>query len=1596
MARRFYVAAAISLAVLTSPIFAQQPPGFEKGFAPEKVFNFWNIDAVNTFNGNLSLSIPIGPSYPVNAGLSYQIGLSYNSKVWDYEQIAGVNRAVPSRRSNAGMGWLLSLGRMIPPNNPTNPGGGWAYESPDGHDHVLFGSLHNDDPSTVFSPPITSVGYTRDGSYIRMLQKNTGTIDLEFPDGTIKTFDSINGNLVVVRDRFSNFVRITYLPNISGTPCPSYDAFAWQITDSQSVRTNYVCFQPASYPESTYDGQIERVILAAPPDALGNARTATYMFGYTQMDVTRGCHSQLRNDTTTASVPMLTSIVQPDSSSFAFTYNLGATNSVCEQGTLSSVTLPTAGQINYAYRYYQIPTDNCGVGTWDSYVTGVGTRTVSGPRIATSQWSYTSTENLTPGFVYCENNFNVLILKRAPSEEMIVTATDPLGNATEHYYSVWPIPAGETIFDSSGNIIRDSSGNPITTSPNGFNMPEYGLPFTRMPGTSDNGRLLSRRVYTPSGYAASPRQPLRSFFTGYELDATTCTTFDFYCLTSNQRPNAERVVYHDDSSTSAATDYFDFDGLGHYRTATLGGSFASGNATTIAGYNKRDPNVNPSSGINSGSYPGSFALPTGSDAWILDRPSSVQHTEGGATSVAQMCYDAATGFLRARRTLIGGARNSSDLLSIFTSERRPIDGTDNGNVANEAYHGGDVRNNAPDSALCSIADSPPSAPEYQIAHTYSVGVQATSQYAGATFLSLNRSVDQYTGAILSETDSAGKTTTYNYEVPFRLHSVQLPGLAATTYTYVNASPPGTSFTPARIEAAATSTQGSGTVETHYQYDAVGRLWREKKRMPDGTFSLRETIYNSGGLVDSISGFETLVPNPTEYDFVPAHKTVYGNYDPFGRAGLITPPDTVSNFPHTTTFNYAGVRSMTRTVTVATLLNAETNAPTTETYDRQGRLSSVTERSGPSASDVMTNYQYDVGGRLASTSTTGSGATQVRVFTYDNRGFLAQEQHPELGTGGVQYIYTAPGGRIGYDSIGHVHGKLIGSINGLMDIRFDYDFAGRVTDVYDSGDTRRSVKHFLYAPSNDSPTSPTDFRQGKLWQAVRYNRPPSAPGAIVVTETYRYASPSGRVSQRDTLVQNVPTSGQPTTLQQFTQNFSYDDLGAVASLNYPTCAPGSPCNGANPSGVAFTHTSGFLTAIPGYASSITYNPNTTLHELIHGTNGGAYLKDTYEPDASGLPRPRSITFSGFQECSAPQAPTISAPNYVCSNSAGNAASVPNDSTLTYSWSISGGAITSSAANAAITFTAGASGNVIVTVTESNGCGSTSVSRTLPIQSTPTATVSGGGAINPGGSAQIQAALTGTAPWSVTWSDGVSQSGITVSPATRTVSPSVTTTYTVTAISDANCAGSSSGSATVTVNLNAPTGFSATTITGSSLNVSLQWSAVQGAGWYQVERATILGGVYSPVGSHVTGTSASDSFSPTPSPTTYLYRVRAGVTAGGVDTFSSPSAIDYATVATVLFSDDPIISGLTGVKGIHLGEVRAAIDAVRRAAGLAPAWASYGPSSGPITAADNIAARQRLDEAVIPLVGHGVAYGGETPASVGLIRSYQLQQIRDGVK
>jgi hypothetical protein len=135
--------------------------------------------------------------------------------------------------------------------------------------------------------------------------------------------------------------------------------------------------------------------------------------------------------------------------------------------------------------------------------------------------------------------------------------------------------------------------------------------------------------------------------------------------------------------------------------------------------------------------------------------------------------------------------------------------------------------------------------------------------------------------------------------------------------------------------------------------------------------------------------------------------------------------------------------------------------------------------------------------------------------------------------------------------------------------------------------------------------------------------------------------------------------------------------------------------------------------------------------------------------------------------------------------------------TYAWAGPNG-FTSTLQNPAIVGVTPANAGLYSVMVAVSGCESTAATTTVAVRALPTATVSGTATICQGSSTDIAATLTGVGPWTLTWSDGLVQSAG-ASPATRSVQPSSTTTYTVTSVSDAHCIGTGSGDAVVTVGL-----------------------------------------------------------------------------------------------------------------------------------------------------------------------------------------------------
>jgi len=114
----FLLIFAIGLLMLPSPAMAQSEDdaNFGRGFEPKMYYSGLGVDNVNTYNGNLTISIPIGPELKHHANLSLQLSMHYNSKLWDLEATGEHPQeriAFLEGRSNVGLGWSMHLGKIV-------------------------------------------------------------------------------------------------------------------------------------------------------------------------------------------------------------------------------------------------------------------------------------------------------------------------------------------------------------------------------------------------------------------------------------------------------------------------------------------------------------------------------------------------------------------------------------------------------------------------------------------------------------------------------------------------------------------------------------------------------------------------------------------------------------------------------------------------------------------------------------------------------------------------------------------------------------------------------------------------------------------------------------------------------------------------------------------------------------------------------------------------------------------------------------------------------------------------------------------------------------------------------------------------------------------------------------------------------------------------------------------------------------------------------------------------------------------------------------------------------------------------------------------
>ncbi len=210
--------------------------------------------------------------------------------------------------------------------------------------------------------------------------------------------------------------------------------------------------------------------------------------------------------------------------------------------------------------------------------------------------------------------------------------------------------------------------------------------------------------------------------------------------------------------------------------------------------------------------------------------------------------------------------------------------------------------------------------------------------------------------------------------------------------------------------------------------------------------------------------------------------------------------------------------------------------------------------------------------------------------------------------------------------------------------------------------------------------------------------------------------------------------------------------------------------------------------------------------------------------------------------------------------------------------------------------------------------------------------------------------------------------------------------VTATDVANSSINGSASVQVLAAFGPPPNFSATAT--STTQVSLSWTAVANANHYEVWRnsGAGFGLLTSPASAAYTDTAVLAN-------TTYVYKVLAVDASNAKSGYSN---VDAAT--TILFTDDPIVAGGTTVKGVHITELRTAVNAMRAAAGLGAATFTDANVSGLAIRALHVSElRSALDAARSGLALSPLTYtdptltGGST-----IVKGTHFQELRNGVK
>jgi RHS repeat-associated protein len=897
--------------------------------------------------------------------------------------------ASPNGNANAGMGFQMTLGNLFEPrwavesfDPQTTDQTQWVYQAPDGSEHQFYPTLHEDDPKLPEDDDSATdpISYTRDGSYLRMKVVDANTRTIEFPDGTIHTLKNLappplNGvrfspywTVTQMTDRFGNTVNIEYI--ITRDPSTlEVTAMRWVITDG--LRTNYVQLERfANTPEY---GPVIRYL-----DLEGfDGRRVIYNFEYDVLTIRRAWpnvtdHPFININVT---VPFLKYVKQPDETRYSMepvdqSYDLNGDNANTRyRGVLRKLTLPTGARVEWEYHPetadpwdptdpnlldygYVYPTMSTGRNYLRRNYGGVRVRRLIDKdetgATRTSTWRYDPKLEPQP----LNGNCTFFSVDEPCAHKVFKSrVTTPQGDYTLHYFSVYPFP-------------HDPDAG---RQPTAWHVAEYGLPLRKdVPTTMEDNSpvFLSSEVYNSAGIK------VRENYVRYETDKLAQRDPWGAVIANDRRVVATKTRYLDDNEFGikyTEEKYSEYDGLGHLRKRETDGNFAS------ADYRQELTNYNNDRGVYFidpiNNAPGSIHNYTPfpeSSPWVLNTYNFMLQREGKSSALQQFNFNPFGQLLRKRWLKNDGGENGTpgpfptDVLIVY-------DYNADGTLKSEDYYGGDKSAGLGNDA---ITGNLPATSEYRINHTYEHKELKTSKYRNSNFFSYDVDIDKSTGLAKTSRDMSKFWTEYVYDAMGRVTSIKPVSGGKTIVEYQPLTNGVFGGTP-KVSVLHKTNDGVTLLDQEdYEYDNLGRVKVEKKMMPGGGFIARQTLYNGMGWLTSQSEWQNWTEGMSNFSY----KTVYSNYDAFGRAQLVTPPD---GSGHAISFDYRGVREVKRTQNIANQLvngvSTESAVSTFEGYDRQGRFGAVSEHSGKGINSlVKTTYLYDVGGRVKEAGTEAKG------------------------------------------------------------------------------------------------------------------------------------------------------------------------------------------------------------------------------------------------------------------------------------------------------------------------------------------------------------------------------------------------------------------------------------------------------------------------------------------------------------------------------------------------------------------------------------------------------------------------------------------------